>query len=200
MKEIDFYFDFASPYAYFASHQLETLAREHGRDVIWHPVMVWALLRKHELAGPLDSIVKRGYFLADMERSARFYGVEYRTPSKIPLSSHLAARAYYGLAAAEDERARAFGAKIFEAYFRRDLDISNLATLVAIGAEIGISSDDLHRAVTDEAVKKMVFEAIDSASERGVFGSPFIFVDDEPFFGVDRLPQIAWRLQQGGKG
>jgi 2-hydroxychromene-2-carboxylate isomerase len=31
-----------------------------------------------------------------------------------------------------------------------------------------------------------------------VFGSPFMFVDDEPFWGADRLPQIEAWLARGG--
>ncbi len=42
--------------------------------------------------------------------------------------------------------------------------------------------------------------AVAEAVAAGVCGSPWFFVDGEAFFGADRLPQIAWRLQANGRG
>ena len=36
------------------------------------------------------------------------------------------------------------------------------------------------------------------AMARGVFGSPFIVVDGEPFWGLDRLDQVERWLSTGG--
>ena len=41
-------------------------------------------------------------------------------------------------------------------------------------------------------------EATAAAIERGVFGSPFIFVDGEAFWGADRLNQVGAWLARGG--
>ena len=42
--------------------------------------------------------------------------------------------------------------------------------------------------------------AVADAVAAGVFGSPFVILDGEPFFGADRLPQIAWRLSRTAAG
>ena len=39
---------------------------------------------------------------------------------------------------------------------------------------------------------------VDAAIERGVFGSPYIIVDGEPFWGSDRLEQVEKWLATGG--
>ena len=39
--------------------------------------------------------------------------------------------------------------------------------------------------------------ATEEAVARGVFGAPFFFVDGEPCWGADRLPQIELRLAEG---
>ena len=36
-KRIDFYFDFTSPYGYFASTRINALAAKYGHQVDWHP-------------------------------------------------------------------------------------------------------------------------------------------------------------------
>ena len=46
--DIDFYFDFASPYGYFMSEKIDALARKYGRKVTWRPVMLFAVLRALE--------------------------------------------------------------------------------------------------------------------------------------------------------
>ena len=48
-----FYFDFASPYAYFALRPLQALAKQHGRNLECRPVLLWAVLKAHGVAAPL---------------------------------------------------------------------------------------------------------------------------------------------------
>jgi 2-hydroxychromene-2-carboxylate isomerase len=50
----------------------------------------------------------------------------------------------------------------------------------------------------DAAIKERLRAANEAAVARGVFGSPFIFVDGEPFWGSDRLNQVEEWLQTGG--
>ena len=72
MKPIDFYFDFSSPYGYFASQKIEALAEKHGRTVDWHPMLLGVVF-KQTGAAPLTEIpVKGPYSKRDFARSARF--------------------------------------------------------------------------------------------------------------------------------
>ena len=72
---IRLYLDFASPYAWFALGGIERLAREHGREIEWRPVLIWAVLKAHGIAAPMNVPIKRDYLVADMVRSAAFHGV-----------------------------------------------------------------------------------------------------------------------------
>jgi len=190
---IEIYFDFASPYAYFALPRLEALAEETGRSLRRKPVILWAVLKALSLPAPLEAEAKRGYLLHDMARSARFYGLPYRQPKRFPLPSHLAARAWYGL---QDDPARAdaFCRAVFTAYFVEGLDIAEAEVLQGIGARQGLSDGRLRTAMTAEASKAALEVTVAEAVGRGVWGSPFVFLDGEAFFGADRLPQIAWTL------
>jgi 2-hydroxychromene-2-carboxylate isomerase len=67
-----------------------------------------------------------------------------------------------------------------------------------IAAGIGIDRAALLAAVADPRIKDRLKEQTEAAIERGVFGSPFIFVDGEPFWGADRLPQVETWLSKGG--
>ncbi len=83
---IDFYFDFSSPYGYLAAQRIEDLARAHGRDVEWHPVLLGVIF-KETGAVPLTQVpIKGDYSRRDMVRSARFHGIDdFRMPIRFPI-------------------------------------------------------------------------------------------------------------------
>jgi 2-hydroxychromene-2-carboxylate isomerase len=192
---IDFYFDFASPYAYFLSGNLEALAAKHEREIRWHPVLLWAVLKQVGLPPPMESETKKRYMMRDIERSARFYGVPYRQPDPFPVSSHLPARLFYHLRAGDETLAERFAKRVFAAYFTENMSLSDAAAVAAIAASVGIDAKTASEGISAEAAKNVLRDEIAGAERRGVWGSPFVFIDDEPFFGADRLPQMEFLLQ-----
>lgn len=192
---IRFYFDFASPYAYFASMRIEDLAREYDRPVEWCPVLVWAILKAHGIAPPMDAPVKRDYFLRDMERSARFLDVEYREPVRMPLSSHLAARLFHVLSRDHPALAIPFARSVFRAFFVEKHDIATDDVVASVAVETGIPRDVAIEGMKGQAGRDLLENAVTEAVSAGVVGSPFFVADGEGFFGADRLPQLRWHLE-----
>jgi 2-hydroxychromene-2-carboxylate isomerase len=78
----------------------------------------------------------------------------------------------------------------------RDLGAPEAVAEVAAG--LGIARDALLAAVADQRIKDRLREQTQAAIARGVFGSPFIFVDGEPFWGADRLQQVEAWLETDG--
>lgn len=195
MREpIILWFDFASPYAYFAMEAAEELAAAHEREIAWRPILLWAVLKAQSIPSPVDPPAKHTYFQADIARSADFHGVAYGAPSKFPLSSHLAARFYYAVVEREPGRARALRRDLFAAYFAQNIDISRPAALASIASAQGVTAEASRAALDDEIGRRRLAEANDAAVAAGVCGSPWFVLDGEAFFGADRIPQIAWRL------
>lgn len=195
---LHFYFDFASPYAYFALRPLQALARQHGRNIEYRPMLMWAVLKAHGIAAPLDPPVKRAYFMADMVRSAAFHGVPYRHPT-LPVSSHLSARLYYAIVEQRPEAAPALVHEIFDAFFARGEDITLADVLRTLAMAQGLDLETAREAMEGQIGRQRLAEAVDLAIADNVCGSPYVIVNDEGFFGADRLPQIAWRLSQSAK-
>ena len=87
---IDFYFDFSSPYGYFASAKIDELAAKHGRTVTWRPILLGAVFK---ITGgqPLPTIPLKGSYAAhDLARSARLFKVPFKLPTKFPIGTHRA--------------------------------------------------------------------------------------------------------------
>src|SRR5262249_15990334 len=74
--------------------------------------------------------------------------------------------------------------------FGEGRSITEPDSVAVLAAPLGVDGEALRQAVNDPAIKGKLREETDRALARGVFGSPFIFVDDEPFWGHDRLPQV----------
>jgi 2-hydroxychromene-2-carboxylate isomerase len=191
---IPFYFDFASPYAWFSLEHVETLAAKASRDLDWRPILVWAILKAHGVRSPWEVPQRSAYLLADMVRSAAFYGVKYRPHVRLPISAHKAARVYYHLTERDEVRARRFGRDVFSALFVDGADITDPATLGQVAGRHGLAADEIEEAMNGPVGRARLAAAIDAAVRSGVIGSPFFIVDGEGFFGADRVPQIAWRL------
>jgi 2-hydroxychromene-2-carboxylate isomerase len=51
---------------------------------------------------------------------------------------------------------------------------------------------------TTSAIKDTLKRDVEAAIAAGVFGSPFVVVDGEPFWGLDRFEQIDRWLATGG--
>lgn len=197
MQPIDFYFDFASPYGYFMSEKIDALARQHGRIVTWRPILLFAALRSLGLPAPFEHPVKLEYITADFARSAKFLNVDYSLPPAFPALTQHAARAFYLLNGKAPEAAVPFAQAVLRGYFRDGRDISNIDVVAQMvgdqTASLGSVADIRDQLKTDQ-VKAMLQGAINEAVGNKVFGSPFVVIDGEPFFGVDRLPQIAQKL------
>jgi 2-hydroxychromene-2-carboxylate isomerase len=195
---IDFYFDFSSPYGYLASTKIEDIAARHGRSVTWRPILLGAVFKVTNQQ-PLSTIpVKGDYSKRDFERSARYLGVPFRQPSNFPISTTAPARAFYAVSDKDPALAKRLAAALYEAYFVQDRDISSPEATLDVAAKLGIDRDELGRTLNDNAIKDRLRREVDAAVGRGVFGSPYIVVDGEPFWGADRLDQVERWLKTGG--
>jgi 2-hydroxychromene-2-carboxylate isomerase len=193
---IDFYFDFSSPYGYFASTRIDELAKKHGRSVVWRPMLLGAVFK---ITGqqPLSTVpLKNSYMAHDLVRTAKLLDVPYKLPSKFPAGMQAPSRAFYWLGDKDRDLAKKLAQALFHAYFAEDRDISNPEVTGNVAAKLGVDKTELTQALTDPAVKERLRTEVDAAIERGVFGSPYIVVDGEPFWGSDRLDQVEQWLQK----
>ena len=186
---IDFYFDFSSPYGYLASTKIDALAAKHGRSVTWRPMLLGVAF-KATGGAPLPSIPLKGeYAKRDFLRSARFYGIPYKQPDPFPVSTVAACRAFYSLSQT-DGRAK-LARRLFTAYFVEGINIGESPNVLKIAGALGLEPD-----IESQAVKDGTRAEVEAALAKGVFGSPYIIVDGEPFWGFDRFEQIDRWLRE----
>ena len=197
-EPIDFYFDFSSPYGYLASEKIDELAAQHGRQVHWRPILLGVVF-KQTGAAPLTLVPLKGeYSVHDFSRSARYLGLSYKHPANFPLATQHAARTYYWVHDQDCSKARAFAHTVFRALYVEGRDVSSLDVVLELAQQQGVEREVLSEAIAGTALKERLKAECDAALAEGVCGSPFMIIDGEPFFGVDRLPQMERWLACGG--
>ncbi len=197
-EPIDFYFDFTSPYSYFAGEMIDALAARHGREVRWHPVLLGVIFKWLGSQSLVNQPGMNDYSLRDFARSARFYGLEFKMPTRFPVSTVSAARAFYSLEEQTPVIAVSFAKACFRGYFVDGVDISDKAVLDSLLGSIGVDALAVSNRMATDRIKEKVRRETDSAIALGMFGAPWIVVDGEPFWGADRLQQIDRWLGEGG--
>ena len=196
LSPIEFYFDFASPFAWLIADGLAELAARHGREVVWRPVLLFAVFKALGLPAPMEVETRRKYLLHDMQRSASVYGVPYRHPTSFPAVSPLPARMFYAIDAFDPELATRFARATLEAHYVQDRDITKPEVMTEVAGTLGLAAGDIASAASGDVAKARLREAVDAATAKGMIGSPFVVIGDEAFFGADRLPHMDWWLRQ----
>jgi 2-hydroxychromene-2-carboxylate isomerase len=206
--KIETYYDFRSPYAYFADYRIRKGGLGFSKDVEWvgRPMFIDVTLNlqlgREPWATFVDTLIppKRAYLNADIHRMADFYGAPckqfresfYKSARSWPnWPDQIPALCVASLLSGQVERT--FRSAIFDGLYFQQLDISDPTVLrgilVRAGGDPAIADRACDPSVHDALTKRTV-----EAYASGVFGTPTFIWDGELFFGADRLEVLAWRV------
>ncbi len=207
MPEVSVYIDFKSPYAFLAKDPIRTLEAETGMAFDWRPYVldIPAFLGRAEVddAGRVVSEERSPhqwrrarYSYMDCRRQAARRGLTLRATRKI-WDSQLAAIGM--LWAKRESRAALDGYvdRVFERFWRRELDIEDAAVIEAVLAEAGANAQGFGGWAAGEG-RVALAERQTAAEAAGVFGVPMLVVDGELYWGREHLPDIRERLLAAG--
>ena len=201
---LHFYFDFISPFGYFASLRIDALAARHGRSVQWHPMLLGVSVMKVMGLKPLlDTPLKGPYTAHDVRRHARLHGITLGRVLEAPMMNPLTAgRAFAWARRHHPDAAKALAQAMLQAYWQDGIDLSEPASLlgVTIPADVlaAVSAAQLVAAAHSAEAAQLLRDEVDASLKAGVFGSPTVVVDGEMFWGVDKLEQVETWLERGG--
>ena len=195
-KPIEFFFDFISPFGWFAAERIGGIARAHGRNVAWKPLLLGVTVKRAMgLPAVLQTPLKGPYLLHDAERCARFYGLPWRPPTPISFSSVAADRAVIWAGAQPDLDVEALVLGLYRHAWAEAGDISTPEAVADAAESVGFDRGRLRAGIERPETKAGLRSSVADAVARGFFGSPFIVVDGEPFWGADRLSMVERWLE-----
>lgn len=199
-QPVQFYFDFVSPFGYFASLRIDELASRYAREVEWTSMLLGVSVLKVMGLPPIVELPMKGpYIVNDALRYARQHRVPFHRGVSLPASRPLdAGRAFAWARQVDPVRAKRLAGRIFESYFVHCLDISDATVLRGCLEECELSWSAFESARAQGQAADLLRRNVNDSIRRGVFGSPFFIVDGEGFFGVEKLPVVEDWLATGG--
>ncbi len=196
-KTIDFIFDFASPNAYFAWSVLPDIAARTGAKVNLIPCLLGGIFKATGNQAPMIAFGgikgKMAYEMLETQRFIKAHGLTRFTMNpNFPVNSLLAMR---GLVAAEQDGVKdAYVAAVLRGFWEDGLKMDDPAVLSGVLDKAGLNGGALLLRTQDPDVKQKLMSNTEAAVARGAFGIPTFFVEDEMFFGKERLGQVESEL------
>jgi len=192
--ELDFHFDFISPYAYLGWTRIHALAERHGATVRPRPLLFAGLLNHHGQKGPAEIPAKRRWVFEDTLRRALLFGVPFAPPPSHPFNPLLALRAT--LAAPEPSRRALIDALFAATWGDAELRGVDRPETVAHAAErAGLDPEALLERASSPEVKAALKAETEAAIARGVFGVPTVFAGEALFWGLDAFDLLELHLR-----
>ena len=188
MQAIEFYFDPISPFAYLGSVQIERVAARLGREVDWKPVLIGVTVLKVMGLKPVPETPLKGpYMQQDAVRLAEYFDVPFRYHGLKGINALAALRAFLMLKQRDAALAKSFARRIFDRLWVRGLNITPPEAVAEEASALGIDAQALLRDIETDHAKGTLKQAVDAAIQKGVFGVPWLVVDGQPIWGVDRM-------------
>lgn len=201
MRELEFWYEFASTYSYPTAMRIGGLAKAAGVRVIWRPFLLGPIFKEFGWNdSPFNIFVAKGrYMWRDLERVCAGDGIPLALPPvRFPQNGVKAAR--LALVGEEDGWTPEFTCAVFAANYAEQKDISDDETLRAILEGLGVDGDAAMAAANSDPIKGALRAQTARAKTIGLFGAPSFTVGDELFWGNDRLEMALSFAKAQGDG
>ena len=182
-KNLDFYFDIISPYAYLAYKQI-TLIDKKKIQFNYKPILLGGL---HKLAGitaPAFNEFKMKNMKNDCNLIASKKNIKFNWNDKFPINSLKIMRGYL---AVKKEIKDIYLETFFNAYWKNNIDLENIDNIKNLLNIIDIDSNKFFEDLEQPEIKEKLKEVTNLAFQKEVFGAPTFIVNNKLFWGQDRL-------------
>ena len=193
MNDIDFYFSIGSTYTYLSVTRILDVEKKNQVKFNWKPFSVRMIMKEmNNIPFPKDKINKVNYMWRDIERRAEGYKFFAKTPVPYPLSEFDLANqiAILGLKMGWGVN---YVRLTYKKWFQEGKEPAVEPSISEVCKELGLNKDEIIIESKTKEIKDEYFLNTDAARENKIFGSPSFMVDNELFWGDDRMEDaIKW--------
>ena len=197
MKKIEYYLDCSSPWTYLSFRGILDLQRKKDFEIVWKPILVGGIFNSinpsvyESRKNPVKE--KAAYSRKDLKDWSELRKITINWPTIFPVNSVKAMRgAFYFI----DKGGIEFYLEdVFQGYWTNGKDISDTDYLSLIAEENGGKALEYLEFISTDEAKQRLINNTQELIDRGGFGSPTFFLDDQDmFFGNDRIQLIEQRI------
>lgn len=190
---VEFFFDFGSPNAYLCHKVIPDIERRTGARFEYVPVLLGGLFKMANNRSPAESNAnipnKRAYDAKEVERFiAKHRLTDFRRNPFFPVNTLKLMR--LGVAAQQLDCYASYIDEMYKCMWERGLNMADDTILRSSLVSAGFKADELLELAQAPEVKARLAANTEIAHTRGAFGSPTFFVEEEMFFGKDRLREV----------
>ena len=184
INEIDFYFDFISPYTYLAHKRIIEIEKSEKIKFVYKPILLGGLhnLRKITPAAFIEA--KKKFTVHDCQMVAKKFKINFKFNDKFPINSLYLMR---GVLVIEEDKVNKYIDNFFNAYWSLNLDLSNDEVVGNILDKLNIDRKIFYEKINDQKIKDLLKHLTQEAYDREIFGAPTFSVNKKIFWGQDRL-------------
>jgi len=180
-KEIDFYFDFISPYSYLAHQKIKSIKNVNFN---YKPVLVGGLHNLQGITAPAFIKPKLKHMINDCDLIAKKDKLNFIWNSKFPINSLNIMRGYLFI---NSENRDLYLNVIFDAYWKDNLNIANEEILKTLIKKSKIEPISFFDSIKDPKIKEELKNVTQKAHDKEIFGVPTFVINNKIFWGQDRL-------------
>ncbi len=190
---VQFLFDFGSPNAYLCHKVIPEIEARTGVRFEYVPVLLGGLFKLANNRSPMEAFAgipnKLAYDRLEMKRFISKHKLDlFRFNPHFPVNTLTIMRG--AVAAKQLGMFEPYVNAIYAGMWEEGLNLSDPTVILATLTKHSIHAEPLLQAIQSAEVKSTLLDNTQKAFDRGAFGSPTFFVDQEIFFGKDRLRDV----------
>ncbi len=180
--DVKLFFNFRSPYCYIASKTLFQIFDDYEANLVWRPLGGWSGRSSPERAKIKIPLVRQ-----DVRRVTAKMGIPMNPP---PITTEPTNAGAASLLAEEKGLLRPWIVEVMRAEWAHGLDIGDEAVLSDVGRRVGLDDEELQSAFSNQAYLDQLDRNWEEAQELGLIGVPSFQIDEELFWGSDRIEYV----------
>ena len=193
MAKVEFHFDFGSPNAYLAHLVVPEIERRIGAKFEYVPILLGGVFKLTNNRSPVEKMAgiknRLEYEQLEVRRFVRRHGITRFTWNPFfPVNTLLVMRG--AVAAQLDGMFARYVDEVFRHMWADPKDMDDPEVVHAALVESGFDADRLLARTQEAEIKDRLLKNTEASVARGMFGAPTFFVDNEMFFGKDKLDDV----------
>lgn len=195
-QKVEFYFDLGSPFSYLAFYKLQEITKKYNAVIDYTPILLGGIFKSTGNKSPIEVPAKGIYSMQDLSRWSDYYQIPMQMNPYFPMNTLTLMRILTGVKIYHDEYFEVILTKLFDAIFRKPLNLTDSEVLINLFQGDAIDGQQLLDLSQDPVVKQKLIDETNNAVQRGVFGAPTFFVRENMYWGQDRLHFVERELQK----
>ncbi len=185
IKSFEFYFDFISPYSFFAHKEIRKIEKKNSIKIIYKPILLGGLHNLHGITAPAFIPAKAKHMIRDCKLIAEKNNIKFKFNSYFPIRSLNLMRGVF--VAEEDNYKSYYIDNIFNSIWQDGLNMNDENIIQKVLKNLDVNPKTFFLRLASSSVKELLKQKTKEAFDKGIFGAPTFISNNKIFWGQDRI-------------